>query len=575
MPVGGALRFVWVLGADGLLGTLVGALAGLALAPSRRLRASGAGASLAAVMALVAFPALAAALGLFANRVLLRGTHFLSRVSLAADVASVLAAAAIAFLGGRALRHALRSRALAAPSSATTALAFAPLLAALLIPALLVPRGAPNPARPSIILVSIDTLRPDRLSTGGDPRGSSPELDRLVREGLLFSEALTVSPGSAGGHAALLTSRYPVSNGVYANFCVLDSSVTTLAEVFRARGYRTGAFVTNTFLGRRFGFDQGFDTFVESGVVERLTEPSPAAFFRSLSLVQIVDRARERLQPGYDPSFETALRWIRESRRPAFFFVHLMDVHSPYAPPPPFGPRFHADPDAGQPRRAHRNLFGWRPSEPAYVAEVRFADTKIGRLRRALQERSLLDDGVMILTSDHGENLLDHEPNFSHGKTLYDATLRILAAVRAPATALRRGIEPAVFENVDVLPTLAALLGMPARSDWEGRAFHPSAPPVREPTFAQLERDFAARTSRWKLVMRAGGARDYYRLDEDPGESRAVSLLPEEEARIAADFASWLDAHATPLYLEHARSIPAAELPSDVRDKLRALGYVQ
>lgn len=94
----------------------------------------------------------------------------------------------------------------------------------------------------------------------------------------------------------------------------------------------------------------------------------------------------------------------------------------------------------------------------------------------------------MILTSDHGENLLDHEPNFSHGKTLYDATLRILAAVRAPATALRRGIEPAVFENVDVLPTLAALLGMPARSDWEGRAFHPSAPPVREPTFAQLER---------------------------------------------------------------------------------------
>jgi arylsulfatase A-like enzyme len=206
---------------------------------------------------------------------------------------------------------------------------------------------------------------------------------------------------------------------------------------------------------------------------------------------------------------------------------------------------------------------------------VRFADTKIGRLRRALQERGLLEDGVLILTSDHGENLVDHEPNFSHGKTLYDATLRILAAVRAPATSLRHGIEPAVFENVDVLPTLAALVGMPARSEWQGRAFQPEAPPDREPTFAQLERDFAARTARWKLVMHSGGARDYYRLDEDPGETRAATLPAEEEPRIAADFASWFEAHATPLYLEHARSIPAADLPSDVRDKLRALGYVQ
>jgi arylsulfatase len=296
----------------------------------------------------------------------------------------------------------------------------------------------------------------------------------------------------------------------------MDTSVTTLAETLRARGYRTGGFVTNTFLGRRFGFDQGFDSYVESGVVERLREASPAVLFRSLALVQIVDRARERLQVGYDPSFETALCWIAESRRPSLFFVHLMDVHSPYAPPPPFGPRFGADPDAAQPRRARRNRFGWRPSEPAYAAEVRFADTKIGRLRRALERENQLDGSILILTSDHGENLTDHAPNFSHGKTLFDATLRIVAVLRAPATSLRRGLEPAVFENVDVLPTLASLLGEAPSDADEGRSFHPVTPAARECTWAQLERDFAMLTPAGKVILHADGAREVFRLDVDP-----------------------------------------------------------
>jgi len=511
-----------------------------------------------------------------ANRVILRGAHFLSRASLLADVVALALAGLAAAALGAVVRRALRDRAnAAAPSAWATALVLLLLLAAIAPPALLVRRGAPDPAHPSIVLVSIDTLRPDRLSTGGDPRGTSPEIDRLAREGLQFPEALTVSPGSAGGHAALLTSRYPVSNGVFANFCVMDTSVTTLAETLHARGYRTGGFVTNTFLGRRFGFDQGFDSYVESGVVERLREASPAVLFRSLALVQIVDRVRERLQVGYDPSFETALRWISESQRPAFFFVHLMDVHSPYAPPPPFGPRFGADPDAGQPRRAHRNRFGWRPSEPAYAAEVRFADTKIGRLRRLLQDENLLDTSILVLTSDHGENLTDHTPNFSHGKTLFDATLRIVAIVRAPATPLRRGLEPAVFENVDVLPTLSALLGETPSAADEGRSFHPIAPPAREPTWAQLERDFAARTPSAKLVLHADGAREYFRLDGDPGETTPATLPPEEALRLEGAFAGWLDAHATRLYLEAARSIAPSELPPDVREKQRALGYVE
>ena len=567
-------RLAYALGVMGLGGAVLGAGIALLLAGWRTVRAS-VPVALAAVAGVSAFPLLAAGLGLVANRRLLSGTHFLSRISLVADLVAVAVAAVLAWGFALALRRLLRGAGRARPPSPALTLAtLLPLLLAAAVPALRHRTGEADPSRPPIVLVSIDTLRPDHLSVGGDPRGTSPEIDRLVRTGLLFSEAVAVSPGSAGSHAALLTSRYPVSNGVFANFSVMDTSVTTLAERLRGRGYRTGGFVTNTFLGRRFHFDQGFDTYVESGVVERLEEPSPSALFRSLALVQIADRLRVRLQPGYDPSFETALRWIRESRGPVFFFVHLMDVHSPYAPPAPYGPRFGADPRGGQTGGAHRNRFGWRPSEPAYAAEVRFADSKIRRLACVLEERGLLDSGMLVLTSDHGENLTDHEPNFSHGKTLYDATVRILAAIRAPAFGLRRGLEPAVFENVDVLPTLAALDGETPDPVWEGRSFHPAAPP-EQASWIQVNRDFAARTSASKLILGADGTRTLFALDVDPGETLPREPDPEAVRRAEAALAAWTAAHATRLYREDARAIAPADLPEDVVEKLKALGYVE
>lgn len=569
-------RFVYALGMNGLLGSACGAAAALLLSTLPSVRRGGVPSAAAGLAGCVAFPAIAAALAVLANRVLLRGAHFWSRSSLIADAIVVIVAAVLAVLLARVLRRPLASlTALRPPSTTVTLSTIAAIAATVVLPHLLPRGGHMDPARPSVVLVSIDTLRPDRLSTGGDPRGSSPEIDRLAREGLYFPEAITVSPGSAAAHAALLTSRYPISNGVYANFSVMDTSVTTLAEALRARGYRSGGFVTNTFLGNRFRFDQGFHTYVESGQVERLEEASPSALFRSLALVQIADRLRVRLQPGYDPSFETALRWIRESRSPSFFFVHLMDVHSPYAPPHPFGPRYGADRDAGRGATARRNRFGWRPSEPAYVAEVRFADTKIGRLRRVLEERQLLDSSVIVLTSDHGENLADHEPNFTHGTTVFDATLRILTSFRAPFASLRVGLEARILENVDVYPTIAALLGEPLPKDGEGRSFHPTTPEALTLTFSQLNRDFAVRSTSEKLIVREDGTREHYRLDVDPAESRPVPIAPLRQEELEGALQEWFHRTATALYLESAESIAPSQLPEDVQEKLRALGYVK
>jgi arylsulfatase len=573
-PLGTALRIPTAVGWDGLAGAAIGLLASAPLALSGRVRARGVPTATGWIIGAVAFPVLAAAFGLLANRVLLSGAHFLSRISLLADLAALVAAAIGAWTIGRFVARRSRSRT-TAPGVRTAAALLVGLVLLTLLPRAVLHRSPPDESRPTIILVSIDTLRPDRLSCAGFPDATSPNLDRLCREGLQFSEALAVSPGSAASHAALLTGRYPVSSGVWANFSVMDPEVETLAEFLRSEGYRTGGFATNTFLGKRFGFDQGFDSYVESGLVERLDEPSPSVLWRSLALVQIVDRLRVRLMPGYDPSFETALRWIRETKGPAFFFVHLMDVHSPYAPPSPWGPRFGADPSGGRAEARPRNRFGWRPSEEAYTAEVRFADEKIGRLRRTLERANRLDEGILLLTSDHGENLLDHEPNFSHGRTLFDSTLRILAAIRAPRTALRRGVEPTVLENVDLLPTLAALRDEEPLVDWEGMSFHPRAPVRENPTVGQLGHDFAVRTPRGKLVMRQDGGREFYLLEIDPGERRTASIDPGERRTLEKFLDTWIARHATDLYEDRARSIDADELSPELRAKLRALGYVE
>jgi arylsulfatase A-like enzyme len=368
---------------------------------------------------------------------------------------------------------------------------------------------------------------------------------------------------------------------VFTNFTVLDEEVTTWAETLGRGGYRTAGFVTNTFLGARFGFDQGFDLYVESGAVERATVASPAVLVRSLAVVRIFDRIRQYFVPGYDPSFETALRFLDEAGEPLFLFVHIMDVHSPYAPPHPYGPRFGAHPEGTVPPDSsavpghRRNRFGWRPSEEAYAAEVRFADAKIGRLRRALELRGLLDRGALVLTSDHGENLTDHEPRFSHGRTLYDATVRVLTAFRGP------GIEPGRLregrvESIDVVPTVARTTSTPVEPDWTGRfVLGPPDSSDAVPAVAQLERDFALRTTREKVILHEDGAVEKYSLWDDPGETHSLPMNAEEIEVARASLTQWMNAHATELYTRSPRAIHPEELSAEVLEKLRTLGYIE
>ena len=569
-PLGTPWRLPYAMGVDGLLvaawGLLAAAIAHAASVAAARRHPPHTG-----LLALLAFPVIGAGLLLVVNRMLLSGAHFLSPLSLALDAGALVVAGLVAFGVGRAIARTFAGSGVLERAGLPGVAAFALAALALVAPIRWLDTGRPNPNLPDIVLVSIDTLRSDCLSSCGEPTATSPMIDRLARQGLLFEQALTVSPGSAAAHAGLLTSRYPVSNGVFSNFSVLDESVETFAEYLRSLGYRTGGFVTNTFLGKRFQFDQGFDAYVESGFTERLEESSPAVLFRSLAVVQVLGRLRVRFDMTYDPSFETALRWIHESDRPTFWFVHLMDVHSPYAPPPPYAERFGATADGDPIMGDKRNRFGWRPSVEAYLAEIRHADAKIERLVRTLSERGRFDDSIVVLTSDHGENLADHEPHYTHGSTLYDATVRILTAFRAPRLT-RRGVDPVPVENVDVMPTIASLAGWLPSDEWEGRDLLASA--TERVRYSQVYLDFCARSRGWKVILHEDGRRVWYDLANDPGETVPQPADPERFAFAEAGLAAWLDAHTTDLYRGGARTISPEELSPETIEKLKTLGYL-
>ncbi|MET0555235.1 MAG: sulfatase-like hydrolase/transferase [Vicinamibacteria bacterium] len=389
--------------------------------------------------------------------------------------------------------------------------------------------GGRAPAPPSILLVTVDTLRPDALGFVAG-RNGTPHLDALAAEGFRFPAAVSPVPLTLPAHASLFTALFPRRHGVHDNGQVLGAGPPVLAERLAARGYATAAFVSGYPLRAPFGLDRGF---------ARYDDALPTG----------AEGWRERPAPQ---ATAAALEWLRSAPRPFFLWVHYYDPHDPYDPPAAFrgpGPR------------------------GAYDGEVALVDHAIGALRAGLPARdraSLLT----VVTSDHGESLGEHGER-AHGLFLYDTTMTVPLVVHFPGR-VPPGASGAAVRLVDVAPTVLALAGLPALPDADGVSFVPLLEGRRQAAEpALLETQHPWTTYGWAplAAVRHAGLKyvrapreELYDLAADPGEERDL-------ARTHASRAAPLRA----LLERFERAPAAAALPSQdpsVLENLRALGYV-
>ena len=399
----------------------------------------------------------------------------------------------------------------------------------------------------NVLLVTIDTLRADRVGAYGSTASLTPTLDRLAGEGLRYERAYAHVPLTLPSHASLMTALYPTEHGVHDNGAFKLGEVQTLAAALGSAGYRTGAFVGAFVLDARFGLNRGFDVYDD-----RMAGSSAD--------LEVVQRTAEQvLAPAYEwitnPKSQISPNPKSQIPNPFFIWVHLYDPHEPYSPPEPYRSRYGADP---------------------YAGEIAYADASLGAFLDRLRGSGALSNTVVVVAADHGESLGDHGER-THGLFAYDATLRVPLIVWAPSR-----IYPAVVSNparlVDVAPTILDLVGAAPLANAEGRTLRPflaGERPFDDPG-SYFEALNANLTRNWAPLrgIVLGGLKlidlplpELYDLTADPGEQRNLYAQQRDRAR---PLEARLDRVTSAV--PSAQSRPSID--ADAEARLRALGYV-
>ncbi len=317
----------------------------------------------------------------------------------------------------------------------------------------------------NVLLVTIDTLRRDRLGAYGNTTGLTPALDGLAAAGLRYTHAFSHAPMTLPAHASILTGRIPIRHGIRNNGSYrLGEDVPTLATVLHGAGYRTGAFVGAFVLDARYGLSRGFDHYDD-----RYPQSGETRFdFAERRAADVVQAAGD---------------WIlTPPAGPWFAWVHLFDPHAPYDAPAEY-----------------------RSGRAPYDAEVAYTDAMVGRLLERLRAGHALDHTAIIVTADHGESLGEHGET-THGLFAYGATLSVPLILSGPG--IGRGVIDGAVGHADLLPTICDLLGVAVPTGLDGISL--IAPPATdrlvyfEALDASLTRDWAPLTgvasARWKFI---------------------------------------------------------------------------
>jgi arylsulfatase A-like enzyme len=434
------------------------------------------------------------------------------------------------------------------------------------IPAVINPARRPIEGPINIILYVIDTLRADRLALYGHDRPTSPRMDALAGNALVFTNAYSTASHTLPSTSALFASAMPSPLG---GVLAADGpAVTTLAERFREAGYRTGALQTNLVVVGDQGYDRGFESYTTLRA-----EPDPKSTFPASQQLVDAQTLDKQIQ-----------RWLDESdQEPFFLYVQSMDAHFPYDAPPPFGEMFvdaeHVElPDNDfvrsltPERRAEVQSFAdqWNPQR--YDGCVAYADHWIGRLIDSLASRPAARRTAVIITSDHGEPLGDRD-EFRHGHTLYEELVRVPLLILLPWADEPAEIDE-IVSQIDLAPTLLDLAGIEIPGEFSGRSLlresksMPSAAGELLIIPDRVTRGGFIREGSWKLLLHERRA-ELFDLESDPAES--VDLSARYPVTTGYLTSRLLERSAA---LREGRDAHSPITDPELGEALKALGYV-
>jgi len=402
------------------------------------------------------------------------------------------------------------------------------------------PRGAeaaPSSAeQPNVLLVTLDTVRADRVGTYGGP-ARTPTLDRLAAQGVRFTNAYAQLPQTVPSHASLFTGQYVSTHGLRVSLRdTLSPAAVTLAEVLARGGYHTaGLYSWYSLDAALSGLDRGFALYrsliVRAGTRD-VTPPgeAAAAWRRGENVTALYDGRA-------DVTTDAAVAWLQDAVRagaqPFFLWVHYRDPHYPYTPPPPFD-ALYAPPCAGcvdgSLATLERLWDGWLPTPAeqarilaAYDGELSFVDQELGRLLAALEALGLAPRTLVVVTADHGEAFGEHDDWF-HGHTLFQPNIHVPLLLRLPGRLPGGVVVAAAVQLIDILPTVLDLVGLPVPPSVEGRTLLPLVEGregrERVAVAETADQQYSALVHEgWKLIRdNLSGQRWLYHLATDPGE---------------------------------------------------------
>ena len=464
--------------------------------------------------------------------------------------------------------------------------------------------GKAGPILPNIMLIVMDTVRADHLSCYGYYRNTSPNLDAMAREGVIFTNAISPSPWTLPSHASMFTGLYPSQHGLNHRNFKLSPQATTLADVLRNIGYQTVGFSCNPWVGKASGLDQGFEEFYEIW----LPKDMPSIIRLGEKLLRLVNTGE--MDKGAAQANLKIKKWLGrwDRSKPFFIFVNYIEPHLGYYPPPPYNELFlevsrekaegvNQDPIAYMARKVEMTEEDFDILKSLYDGEIAYLDSRMGEIFSLMREMRILDETLLIITSDHGENIGDHNL-MDHQLCLYDSLIKVPLVIRYPKLISRGRTVSSPVQTVDILPTIFSILqdhetgnhlkGLPGKNilntnnnvtravvaEYSRPLLTLRAFRSRFPEFNRMPHDREIKAfvkDGVKYIWSSDGRDELYDLNQDPRESEnIINKEPLKLSELRVSLARWVSSVSS-------RSTKARSATFDraTSEKLRSLGYIE